>query len=112
MSSQNLGDNIAVFETGHRGKGESMAGKGIANPTAMLNAAVDMLRYLHLDYHACLIHEAIGMTLNEDHIHTFDIGGKSTTDDVIDNVICRLGWIEASACPMPSPDVFPEVPGQ
>jgi isocitrate dehydrogenase (NAD+) len=41
----NLGDKYAVFETGTRNTGTTLAGTDVANPTAFLRAGVDMLRY-------------------------------------------------------------------
>ena len=55
---------------GTRNTGESIAGKNIANPIAMLNASVDLLDHLGLDHHAQLIGSAITKTINEDHIFT------------------------------------------
>jgi isocitrate dehydrogenase (NAD+) len=59
-----------MFEPGTRNTGTAIAGKNIANPVAMLNAAVDMLEHLGHHYHANMIHKAIDRTINDDHIHT------------------------------------------
>ena len=47
-----------------------MAGRNIANPGAMLNAACDLLDHLKLDHHSNLIRSAIHKTINVDQIHT------------------------------------------
>lgn len=60
----------AIFEPGTRNTGTAIAGKNIANPIAMLNAATDMLEHLGHHYHANMIHKAIDRTINEDHIYT------------------------------------------
>jgi isocitrate dehydrogenase (NAD+) len=65
-----LPPQYAIFEPGTRNTGTAIAGKNIANPVAMLNAAVDMLEHLGHHYHANMIHEAVDRTINEDHIHT------------------------------------------
>ena len=61
---------FAVFEPGTRNTGTAIAGKNIANPISMMNAAVDLLRHLRLDNHAQWLAEAIHKTINEDKIHT------------------------------------------
>lgn len=60
----------AVFEPGTRNTGTAIAGKNIANPISMLNAAVDMLEHLGHKNHANIIQTAVDKTINEDHIHT------------------------------------------
>jgi isocitrate/isopropylmalate dehydrogenase len=65
----------AIFEPGTRNTGTAIAGKNIANPVAMLNAAVDMLEHLGHHYHADMIQKAINRTINEDRIHTPGILG-------------------------------------
>ncbi|KAG8183094.1 hypothetical protein JTE90_010917 [Oedothorax gibbosus] len=87
MSGQNLGHDYAVFETGSRNTGKSIAGKNIANPVAMLNASVDLLEYLQLKKHAKIIGDAIYQTVNVDRIHTPDLGGSARTSDVVENVL-------------------------
>lgn len=86
-SGQNFGHEYAVFETGSRNTGKSIAGKNVANPGAMLNASVDLLHYLGLDKHAQIIGDAIYETVNIDKIHTPDLGGTAGTSDVVDNVL-------------------------
>ncbi|PNF30552.1 Isocitrate dehydrogenase [NAD] subunit gamma, mitochondrial [Cryptotermes secundus] len=90
LSGKNYGDHYAIFEPGTRNTGTAIAGKNIANPVAMLNAAVDMLEHLGHHYHANMIHTAIDRTINEDHIHTPDLGGQATSIDVVQNIIKYL----------------------
>ncbi|PSN51404.1 Isocitrate dehydrogenase [NAD] subunit gamma [Blattella germanica] len=87
VSGKNFGDSAAVFEVGARHAGWNLAGKNIANPCSILNAAVDMLEYLGLYFHAYIIHMAIEKTINEDKIHTQDIGGTATSIEVIENIM-------------------------
>jgi len=87
FSGGNYGEKYAIFEPGTRNTGSSIAGKNIANPIAMLNAGVDLLDHLQLDYHAKFMREAISKTVNEDKIHTPDLGGQATSTDVVQNVI-------------------------
>ncbi|GFR20277.1 isocitrate dehydrogenase subunit gamma, mitochondrial [Trichonephila clavata] len=86
-SGQNLGHEFAVFETGSRNTGKSIAGKNIANPVAMLNASADLLEHLGLNKHAKIIGDAIYQTVNVDKIHTPDLGGTASTLDVVQNVL-------------------------
>ena len=69
--SANIGDNYAMFEAVH-GSAPDIAGKNIANPSGLLNAAIQMLLYLKKFDKAELIYNAFLKTL-EDGIHTADI---------------------------------------
>ena len=93
--SANIGDHVSMFEAIH-GSAPDIAGKGIANPSAMLNAACLMLVHLGKADKAELIQNAWLKTL-EDGIHPGDIfrEGVSTmkagTAAFADAVIERLG---------------------
>ena len=56
----------------------------------MLNAGADLLAHLELDYHADIIRSAVLRTINEDKVHTRDIGGTATSRDVVQNVIDHI----------------------
>ncbi|VDL70176.1 unnamed protein product [Nippostrongylus brasiliensis] len=75
VSGMNIGTEYAVFETGTRNTGTSLAGKDSANPTAFIRASADMLRYLGLNEHANIISDSLYRTLVEKRVHTQDIGG-------------------------------------
>lgn len=60
----------AVFEPGTRNTGTAIAGKNIANPIAMLNAAVDMLDHLGHKVYADAISDSINKTISEDRVYT------------------------------------------
>ncbi|KAK6018709.1 putative isocitrate dehydrogenase, NAD-dependent [Ostertagia ostertagi] len=83
VSGMNIGENYAVFETGTRNTGTSLAGKDLANPTAFIRASVDMLRYLGCHQHADLISDALWKTLVEQRMHTRDIGGTHKASEVV-----------------------------
>ncbi|KAL1130337.1 hypothetical protein AAG570_013275 [Ranatra chinensis] len=87
LSGKNYGDHYAIFEPGTRNTGTAIAGKNIANPIAMLNAAVDMLHHLGHKTHADILSSAIDKTLNVDGIHTPDLGGTHSSTDVVQNII-------------------------
>lgn len=69
-AGRNYGDHFAVFEPGTRNTGSGIAGKNIANPFAMLNASVDMLKHLGHLQHAAAIESAIYETIVTDKVHT------------------------------------------
>lgn len=85
LAGKNYGNHYTIFEPGTRNTGKRIAGKNVANPIAMLNAAVDMLRHLGHKEHATLIQSAINKTVNEG-VHTPDLGGTASSRDVIDNI--------------------------
>ncbi|HLZ86441.1 MAG TPA: NADP-dependent isocitrate dehydrogenase [Puia sp.] len=74
--SANIGDHIAIFEAVH-GTAPDIAGRNIANPTALLLSGISMLRHLGLMENAAIIENALLYTL-EQGIHTGDFGDKST----------------------------------
>ena len=74
--SANIGDHIAIFEAVH-GTAPDIAGKNIANPTALLLSGIAMLRHLGLMENAATIENALLYTLEQGQ-HTGDFGDKST----------------------------------
>ena len=84
----NLGKDAAVFEAVH-GTAPDIAGKGRANPTALLMSAVLMLRHLALDGHADRIETALFATFVHG-IRTPDIGGNASTMEFARAVADRL----------------------
>ncbi len=73
--SANIGDHICIFEAVH-GTAPDIAGKNIANPTALLLSGLAMLRHLGLMESAAMIENALLYTL-EQGVHTGDFGDKS-----------------------------------
>ncbi len=73
--SANIGDHISIFEAVH-GTAPDIAGKNIANPTALLLSGISMLRHLGLTENAAIIENALLYTL-EQGIHTGDFGDKA-----------------------------------
>lgn len=86
IAGKNYGDHYTLFEPATRNTGAGIAGKNIANPIAMLNASVDMLRHLGHKHHASVIQSAITKTVNSG-IQTKDLGGTATSREVIDNIL-------------------------
>ncbi|XP_063992092.1 isocitrate dehydrogenase [NAD] subunit gamma, mitochondrial [Diachasmimorpha longicaudata] len=89
LAGKNYGDHYTIFEPATRNTGAAIAGKNIANPIAMLNAACDMLRHLGHKTHATVIQTAINKTINAG-VHTADLGGTATSRDVVDNVLKHI----------------------
>src|ERR1700754_4976367 len=75
--SANIGDHICIFEAVH-GTAPDIAGKNIANPTALLLSGISMLRHVGLTENAAVIENALLYTL-EQGVHTGDFGDKNTT---------------------------------
>jgi len=73
--SSNIGDHISIFEAVH-GTAPDIAGKNIANPTALLLSGLNMLRHLGMMEKAVMIENALLYTL-ESGVHTGDFGDKA-----------------------------------
>jgi hypothetical protein len=82
----NIGKDSAVFEAVH-GSAPDIAGKGLANPTAILLSSLQMLRYLGLNGYANRIESALQETLQAG-IKTGDLGGSANTHEFT-NAICE-----------------------
>jgi isocitrate dehydrogenase (NAD+) len=76
----NLGDGMAVFEAVH-GSAPDIAGRNVANPTALLLSAALMLDYLHEEDAASRIRRALTAVLSEGSVRTRDLGGTASTTD-------------------------------
>jgi isocitrate dehydrogenase (NAD+) len=87
--SANVGDGIAVFEAVH-GSAPDIAGKGIANPTALLLSGVLMLRYLGEGEAADRVEQAVHAVLLAGEALTGDLGGQATTQQYTDAVLAQL----------------------
>ena len=87
--SANVGDGMAVFEAVH-GSAPDIAGKGIANPTALILSGVLMLRYLGEKDAANRVEEAVRAVLAQGEALTGDLGGKATTKQYTEAVLARL----------------------
>lgn len=84
----NIGEFCAVFEAVH-GSAPDIAGKGVANPTALLLSAVLMLRHLGRQEQANRITQAVLDIAREGVMLTRDLGGKATTKEFAREVIRR-----------------------
>ena len=85
----NIGEGAAIFEAVH-GSAPDIAGKGIANPLALLLAAAMMLDHVARPDAAHRLRAAIDATLCVDNVRTGDLGGKATTRDLTQAIVRRL----------------------
>jgi isocitrate dehydrogenase (NAD+) len=85
----NIGEEIAVFEAVH-GSAPSIAGRGIANPTALIQTAVLMLKHIDEREAADRIQSALERILAEGNVLTRDLGGQATTIEFTEAVIHAL----------------------
>ena len=76
----NIGKNAAIFEAVH-GSAPDIAGKGVANPSALMLAGAMMLDHLGESDRATRLRAAIEQTIVVDNIRTRDLGGTATTKD-------------------------------
>jgi isocitrate dehydrogenase (NAD+) len=85
----NIGNNGAIFEAVH-GTAPDIAGKGVANPGALVLAACMLLEHIGDLDRAKRIRSALETTIRDGTIVTRDLGGTATTDQFTDAVIARL----------------------
>ncbi|MDB4970901.1 MAG: Isocitrate dehydrogenase [Myxococcales bacterium] len=83
----NIGKDLAIFEAVH-GTAPDIAGKGVANPTAMTLAAVQLLEYVGQREPATRIRRALDAALANAAERTRDLGGKADTRTFTD-AVCR-----------------------
>lgn len=85
----NIGMDIAVFEAVH-GTAPDIAGKDIANPTALLLSALLMLDHIGEAHAARRIRQALAAVLETTTVRTRDLGGSASTTAFADEVIKKL----------------------
>lgn len=85
----NIGSDVAIFEAVH-GSAPDIAGKGIANPIALLQASCMMLDYIGKEDVSKKINNAILKTLKDGKKLTKDLGGNSTTVELTEAIISNL----------------------
>jgi len=85
----NIGNECAIFESVH-GSAPDIAGKGLANPTALMLSAVMMLEHVNESAAAARLQKAVEAVYKEGKHLTPDVGGKASTNEFTDAVIARL----------------------
>ncbi|MCC7563861.1 MAG: NAD-dependent isocitrate dehydrogenase [Methanobacterium sp.] len=89
IPSANIGENQGLFEPVH-GSAPRHAGKGTANPSAMILSAVLMLDYLEENDAARKLEEALVKVLEEGKVVTPDLGGNASTMEMAAEVRSKL----------------------
>ena len=87
--SANIGDHIAIFEAVH-GTAPDIAGKNIANPTALIRCSLLMLRHLGEFEAATKIRSALETVYRDRDKLTKDVGGKAGTSEFADSIIAAM----------------------
>src|SRR4051812_42337069 len=109
--SANIGSDVAIFEAVH-GSAPKYAGKNSINPTAMIGAAVMMLRHLRMFDEAASIENALLVTLEQGTLTRDVVGdeGAASTTDFTEAIIANLGrtspaWPAREYRPLVMPDI-------
>lgn len=89
VPSANIGEKAALFEAVH-GTAPDIAGKNLANPTALLLSSIMMLRHLGEQTPADRIESALNRVLKERKTITRDLGGAASTSEFTDAIIAAL----------------------
>ena len=85
----NLGWEYAVFEPVH-GSAPDIAGRGIANPVAMILSGAMLLRHVGELEPAAAVEAAVDRVLSDGEVRTPDLGGTSSTDEVASAIVRAL----------------------
>jgi isocitrate dehydrogenase (NAD+) len=85
----NIGAKVAIFEAVH-GSAPDIAGQNKANPSALLQSAVMMLRHLNEHERANRVQNALIKALSNPEVRTGDLGGKGTTSSFGDAILKAL----------------------
>ena len=85
----NIGELGAVFEAVH-GSAPDIAGQGVANPTALLQSGILMLRYINERAAADKIENAMLEVYREGNVRTRDVGGTAKTAEFADAIIQKM----------------------
>jgi isocitrate dehydrogenase (NAD+) len=91
----NIGELGAVFEAVH-GSAPDIAGKNIANPTALLQTAIMMLRHLGERAAADLVERAMIHTLANKQVRTRDLGGTASTTEYTEAIVASMRELAAA----------------
>lgn len=89
LPSVNKNDEYAIFEAVH-GSAPDIAGKGLANPTALLLSACMLLEHINYRKEAAIIRQAINNVYSKTAIRTRDLGGSATLREFSDAIIAEI----------------------
>jgi isocitrate dehydrogenase (NAD+) len=85
----NIGEHASIFEAVH-GSAPDIAGKGIANPTAVIRSGILMLRHLGEQDVANRVRAAVHSVYREGKHLTRDMGGEASTHEFADAVVAAI----------------------
>ena len=85
----NIGAEAAVFEAVH-GSAPDIAGRGLANPIALMRSAILMLRHLEREDEAARLSAALRQVVVQEEIRTRDLGGTASTNEFTEAVVRAL----------------------
>ena len=89
VPSANIGDHCSIFEAVH-GSAPDIAGKNLANPTALIRCSLLMLRHLGEFDAALKIRNALEKVYRDRDKLTRDVGGKAGTSEFADSIIAAM----------------------
>lgn len=89
IPSANVGKKFVIGEPCH-GSAPDIEGKGIANPIATIRSTALMLEFKGEEKAAAQINKAVDEHLEEGHMFSPDMGGKATTEEIIEDICTRL----------------------
>jgi homoisocitrate dehydrogenase len=89
VPSANVGEGFAIGEPCH-GSAPDIQGQGIANPIATLRSTALMLEFLNEPEAAARIYAAVDANLEEGKLLSPDLGGKATTEQVVEDILNKL----------------------
>ncbi|EYB82599.1 hypothetical protein Y032_0355g3316 [Ancylostoma ceylanicum] len=87
VTGQSVGSDYVIFEPGSRHSFQEALGRSIANPTAMILCAANMLNHLHLHEYGDALRAAVEKVVKDGKVRTRDMGGYASTTDFADAVI-------------------------
>ncbi len=90
VPGMNAGDDCTVFEAVH-GSAPDIAGKRLANPSAVILSAAWLLRHLGEEAAGAALERAVHAALGEPRFHTHDLGGEATLDEITEAIVQHLG---------------------
>ena len=89
VGSANIGEDASVFEAVH-GSAPDIAGRGVANPLALMRSAILMLRHIGMSEQGDRLAAALRKVVVEEKILTRDLGGTASTNEFTESVVRRL----------------------
>lgn len=90
VPGESYSQDCAIFEQGARHAFAEAVGRNIANPTAVILSGCNLLKHIHLDYHAKIIEDAVYKVIKAGKTRTKDLGGYATTNDFTMAIIDQI----------------------